>query len=58
MSKKTYECPQMEVIEMNMEAGVMITTSNGLDYGGSSDDFKPDDDSYPQPDEDDKYWAE
>lgn len=57
MNKKTYECPQMEVIEMNMEAGVMITTSS-LDYGGSSDDFIQGDDSYPQPDEDGNYWAE
>lgn len=57
MSKKTYECPQMEVIEMNMETGVMITTSS-LDYGGSSDDFTPGDNNYPQPDEDGNYWAE
>lgn len=57
MNKKTYECPEMEVIEMNMETGVMITTSS-LDYGGSSDDFIPGNDSYPQPDEDGNYWAE
>lgn len=32
--------PEMEVIEMNMEAGVRLTTSR-LDYGGSSDHFAP-----------------
>lgn len=58
MNKETYECPKMEVIEMKMEDGVMLTTSNGLDYGGSSDDFIPGDNSYPQPDKDDNYWAE